>query len=193
MTFASRALAAVLIAASQSKHTVIATNHLRHSNYHRSLANIQVSDGLWVSRGYGLVVDIASSNDTHMVLEQTASNCIRNDFIVQFLDEISPQEAAGDVALIKSDQLTVPYVMDKVQDANAGLLLTGCANGQRTLVKGDAEYIRDPFLDFDVLVQTFDEQYAFSLCAVSRTGKHRRHRQGTHSRQTRPMRNSLAP
>ena len=40
-------------------------------------------------------------------------------------------------------------------------MLTGCANGRQTLVKGDEGYIRNPLVDYDILVQTFNEHYGF--------------------------------
>jgi hypothetical protein len=67
-------------------------------------------------------------------MEETAISCVRNDVIMQIIEEIQED---GDVAYVTAS-LFVPYFIFDRADA----IQSGCASG-RTPIKGDADYVRD--------------------------------------------------
>jgi hypothetical protein len=114
-----------------------------------------ILDGLWTTRGYGLVLNV--TNGEIALMEETDISCIL--VVVGPVDSLSELTGIIDYQ-VDGDVVTwtggaSPIIADRV-DATQG----ACDNGL-TLVAGNVGYMRDPLLDFDILAKTFDEHYAF--------------------------------
>ena len=136
LTLAAVAVVAVVV----TVPTVLLTNDSSSETPETSPDDIP--DGVWTSRGWGYVIDVADGEWTWM--EETAISCILvarqpadGDSLSQYFGDILLDDN-GDVATFMQDPCMSPIVFDKV-DASQG----ACANGL-TLVAGDAGYVRDP-------------------------------------------------
>lgn len=107
------------------------------------------AEGVWASRGYGYVLQVADGRAT--LFESTDVSCIElEDRPVFEVDRV-----ATDTLEVDDGDAFSPYVFDRL-DA----LPDTCANGG-TPVVGDATYERDAALIFDIVQRTFAEHYAF--------------------------------
>lgn len=107
-----------------------------------------VPPGNWTSRGYGYVLS------EYEFYEETDISCIvAGD---DFLGAISGTDLLADGSFgVFLEGAVAPIRFDEVEN-----LQSGCARGV-TPVLGDSDYVRDALGDYDVLVQTFAEHYAF--------------------------------
>lgn len=106
-------------------------------------------NGIWTFRGYGYVVRVV--NDTATLFEETAISCILNPFLLM---GVTGHEVEGNVANLTVFRFVPYFVLDRSESFQSA-----CANGI-TPVIGGANYTRDALVDFDILNQTFVENYA---------------------------------
>lgn len=107
-----------------------------------------IPPGNWTSRGYGYVL-----SDYEFYEETNISCIVPND---EFLGAISQTGLLVDGAFgVFLEGAVAPISFDEVQN-----LKSGCARGITPML-GDEDYVRDALVDFDILVQTFAEHYAF--------------------------------
>jgi len=111
-------------------------------------------EGIWTSQGYGYVVAVQDNVTTAAeYLEETKISCIANPRLADFVHivDFNPNK---NVAMVDADSLNL-YEFDRSNDFQSG-----CRNG-KTLLATDEGYQRDVLLNYDILVETFSEHYAF--------------------------------
>ena len=108
-----------------------------------------IPNGIWISRGYGWV--LVKSNYQLKAYEETSVSCLRNQDLLEYIESVKVE---GDVLTITTEGIT-DYVFDKATKSPGF-----CAQGI-TPVQPDGDYTRNASLIFDIVVQTFAENYPY--------------------------------
>jgi hypothetical protein len=142
-----------------AKHPPRVSAHIS-SPEHRLLSSMgdAVPTGLWSSRGYGYSLHVVDQT-TVLLMYETSISCILVDteFVPSEYDMTVhrvPGHEDNSTIILKSG--LTDLVFDRVT-AFAGF----CNQGWTPTVFMPEDYVRNPLSDFDILVQTFVEQYAF--------------------------------
>jgi carboxyl-terminal processing protease len=126
----------------------------------RELEGLALPTGLWTSRGYGwAIVSSSGDNDSTKqltLMEETAISCIQSNDLLKFFGSESA-EINGDTAVLTTNP---PVVVTEFFFDRGDSFQAACGTTGLTPVQGDADYVRDALQDFDIVVQTFREQYA---------------------------------
>ncbi|CAB9500941.1 Peptidase family S41 [Seminavis robusta] len=113
-------------------------------------------DGIWTVRGYGWVVNVTNNGTDVNLIEETEISCIPNNLLLHFLD-LDRVLVDGEVAhMTASAAILTNFTLDRT-DSYRG----GCNNGITPNVNSNGDYVEDPLLSFDIMVQTFAEHFAF--------------------------------
>jgi carboxyl-terminal processing protease len=111
--------------------------------------DLGLSDGIWTFRGYGYALSV--NTGAIQAFEETDISCIANPLLLMAITGV---EAKDDVANVTAYRFVPYFVLDRTDSFQAA-----CANGL-TPVVSDTDYTRDALVDFDVLDQTFVENFA---------------------------------
>jgi len=116
----------------------------------RDLQDGSLPLGIWMTRGYGYVIQVTQGADGFFVealLEETATSCVLLDEPLE--DAVEGIELVDNSTAIIDVGNMVPYTADKIDNFQGA-----CASG---LTEPDGTVLQD----FDILVQTFNEHYAY--------------------------------
>jgi len=110
----------------------------------------QFPEGVWTTRGYGYA--LTTVNDKTVLYEETSISCILDDDKLELPGVSFP---TPDTA-----QFSEPLQLGQYDLVRANEFQGACTDGTSPIL-GDADYVSNPLVDFDIVAQTFREQYAY--------------------------------
>jgi carboxyl-terminal processing protease len=115
----------------------------------------ELPDGMWASRGYGLGLVVEAG--LVILIEYSDAHCMSTMALpLSGLSEIiSDLELGEETLTLYALGAVAPYVFDAISAPPEACL------DEFTSQVGDDDYQRNPLFDLEVLLQTFEEQYAF--------------------------------